>query len=203
MAAAGLPIDSPVHAGPAGDSFTLVVHGVVEEAECPEGGLLYVRAQVKKGKDWNWVPPSGETVALTDVISQMSERLPGAVPKFAWNLPFDFVFTSSNPHGWPQIAISLMTLDPVGNDVVFGYSQVRVPVHRGRSTVKLPIFRPIFASAQHSLFAWAFGTLPELRDPGWLCSGEDREVMFSQTVMGYVKVSFDVEVVGLRHLNYE
>ena len=187
------------------DGFTVVVHGLIEGAESLAADMLYCRCTLVKGKDWILATaPSGTVGASTpEIITQMCERLPGPVAKFTWNAPFDFTLTSTNTFGWPQMAIALTTVDNSGKDVVVGYARCHIPAHAGHYTKDLPLIEPIASTPQHKLFGFFSGTRPELRDPSFLCSGEDRIVMTAKMLSGYVRVTFDVVVSGRQALGYD
>lgn len=182
-------------------SFTLVVHGTIECAECLDAGVLYCRSTLVKGRDWALALQSGERANTLSVITQMSERLPGPVAKFTWNAPFEFVLQSTNITGWPQISLSLTTIGPDGKDAVVAYSRCLVPMHQGVITMDLPLIQPEFSQPQHQVFG--FSRQPELRDPAFLCSTEDRIVLTAKRLPGYIRVSFNVAINGLSALGYD
>jgi hypothetical protein len=156
------------------------------------------------GKDWSQTPcASGERAVNVEVITQMSERLPGPVAKFTWNAPFEFSLKSTNVSGWPQIGIALSTINRSGADETIGYARCHVPMRSGHKTIDLPLIAPMFSTDQHKLFGIIAGTKPELRDMAFLCSGEDRVVMTAQRLPGYVRVSFNVHINGMSALGYD
>ena len=167
-------------------------------------GVLYCRGTVVKGKDWRVTPQTGvQSATTTEVVTQMSERLPGPIAKFVYNMPLDCQLSSSNMQGWPQIAFALYTVDGVGKDIAVAYTRCRVPVHSGHTSMDLPLMQPVFTTPQHQLFSVFSGTSPELRDPAFLCTAEDRIVLTMKRVPGYLRVQFDVRVVGLALLGYD
>lgn len=178
--------------------FEVIVHGTIEGAECLQAGMLYARSVLVVGRDWSHAAMvSGERAVNSEVITQMSERLPGPAAKFAWNAPFEFHLRSTNISGWPQLAISIATLQRDGKDAPLGYTRCHVPMQTGRRTLDLPLMQPVHSTPQHKLHGAITGATPELRDMTFLCSGEDRVVMSAKRVPGYVRVSFDVMVNGL------
>jgi B9 domain-containing protein 1 len=183
--------------------LSLVVHGTIDGGEFSEADMTYCRATVVKGPDWKVSVQSGEKAAVADVVTQMCEKQPGPIPKYTWNTPFSFVLNSTNPFGWPQICLSLMTVDKVGEDRVVGYARCHVPMKPGRAVVRAEIISPMYSTPQHQLFGGMFGVNPELRDPAWLCSGEGREIMLASSYGGYINVSMDVNIAGLGNLGYD
>ncbi|CUG92079.1 B9 domain-containing protein, putative [Bodo saltans] len=183
--------------------FEVTVHGTIEGAECLEASMLYARSVLVMGKDWGYAATaSGERADHSEVVTQMSERLPGPQAKFSWNAPFAFALKSSNLSGWPQLAIAVSTLQRNGKDSPIGYARCHVPFQRGRKTLDLPLMQPVHSTPQHSLHGSLTGSLPELRDMTFLCSGEDRVVMSAKRLPGYVRVSFDVVITGLEEHGY-
>lgn len=181
----------------------VTVHGNVECAECLEAGMLYARTVLVMGKDWMHSPTaSGERAVNSEVITQMSERLPGPVAKFTWNAPFEFALKSTNVTGWPQLAVAICTLTGNGADTVIGYARCHIPFHSGRRTLSLPLMQPVHSTPQHQLFGALTGVTPELRDISFLCTGEDRVVMTAKRLPGYVRISFDVLITGMNDHGY-
>ncbi|XP_011705220.1 PREDICTED: B9 domain-containing protein 1 [Wasmannia auropunctata] len=48
-----------------------------------------------------------------------------------WNFPLDITFKSTNPHGWPQLIMSIYGLDFFGHDVIRGYGVCHLPLKTG------------------------------------------------------------------------
>jgi len=194
----------PRHEASPTSTFDVIVHGVVESAECLESDMLYARTVLVKGADWSFKPvTSGDSPQRSEVITQMSERLPGPSAVFVWNAPFECALRSTNVSGWPQIAVALTTINSNGTDTVVGYARCHVPLHAGRHTLDLPLMQPVFSTPQHALFGALSGVKPELRDLSFLCSTDDRIVMQSRRIPGYVRLTLSVFVVGLEHLGYD
>lgn len=184
--------------------FDVVVHGVLECAECLEAGMIYCRTVLSKGADWvvTAPPASGERVNNIEIVTQMSERLPGPVAKFTWNAPFEFSLRSTNISGWPQLGIQLTTIDGSGRDVVVGYTRCHVPMRSGSYTKDLPLMQPVASTPQQKFFG-LFSGPPEIRDIHFLCSAEDRVTMHARRLPGYVRVTFNLVVNGQEALGYD
>jgi B9 domain-containing protein 1 len=196
-------MESPAE-GAGTNGFTLIVHGMIESAECVDAGLLYARTQLVKGPDWRITDRStGEKSGTVDLVTQLAERLPGPVPRFTWNAPFELKLTSTNPSGWPQLALALTTLDPTMKDSVIGYARVHVPLRAGLTTVDLPLMRPEHQTPQFRLFGSLTGTPAELRDLSFLCHSDDRLVVNMVRSPGFVRVRFDVALIGFSALGYD
>eukprot|EP00758_Cryptobia_borreli_P004120 Tbor_TRINITY_DN4197_c0_g1::TRINITY_DN4197_c0_g1_i1::g.26471::m.26471/K16744/B9D1; B9 domain-containing protein 1 len=182
--------------------FDVVVHGVLECAECLEAGLLYCRTTISKGPDWTITssPASGERVDNVEIVTQMSERLPGPVAKFTWNAPFECSLRSTNISGWPQLGIQLTTVEG-RKDVVVGYARCHIPVRSGSVTRDLPLMQPVASTPQQKFFG-LFSPPVEVKDINFLCSAEDRVTMHAKRLPGYIRVSFNVMVTGQVALGY-
>ena len=182
--------------------FSVVVHGTVEGAECTAAGMMYCRSTLVKGPDWALSAHSGEHANTVDVVTQMSERLPGPDPKFTWNTPFEFALTSTSVHGWPQVAFSLLTTGGAGAEQVVAYARCHVPLFSGKKRIELPLMQPMQSSPANQTWASISGHVTELRDVAFLCSNDDRTVVTMKPVPGYITVCFDVTVSGRQALGY-
>lgn len=187
---------------PAGGCFTVVIHGTIIGAECPEMDVLFCRSRLVKGKEWSLIAMGAERANTIDVLTQQSEKQPGPSARFAWNCPFEAVLQSTNPFGWPQLALELGNVDGGGVDHIAAYARCHVPMKTGNYTLQLPLIQPAYSQPQHQLFG-AFKPSPELRDFAFLCStSDDRVVLTARPVEGHVRVSFNVMVSGLEELGY-
>ena len=52
--------------------------------------------------------------------------------KIVWNMPFEAVYQSKNPSGWPQIVISVLGYDWLGKSYVEGYGSTHIPTTPGK-----------------------------------------------------------------------
>lgn len=110
-----------------GKSFQVIVHGVVDGAECVEVGTMFARTQLFFGPDWAFL--TGTDIQEADqedddeedlvvptysnnaeVVTQLSDCAKSPIPYFSWTTPFEFALTSTNPYGWPQLVITLHTI---------------------------------------------------------------------------------------------
>lgn len=186
----------------AGGCFTVVIHGTIVAAECADHEVLYCRSRLVKGKEWSIVTSGAERANTIDVVTQQAEKQPGASARFTWNTPFEAVLQSTNPFGWPQLALGLGRVDTSGSDRIYAYSRCHVPMQSGNYTLDLPLLAPTYSEPKHQLFG-AFGQGPELRDFTFLCStSDDRVVLTAKPVPGYIRVSFNVMISGLDELGY-
>ncbi len=187
---------------PQGGCFTVIIHGTIVGAECPDFDVLYCRSRLIKGREWSLIAMGAERANTVDVLTQQSERQPGPSARFAWNVPFEAVLQSTNPFGWPQLALELGNVDAGGEDHVDAYARCHVPMKTGTYTMDLPLIQPAYSQPQHQVLG-AFKPSPELRDFAFLCStSDDRVVLTARPVAGSVRVQFNVMVSGLEELGY-
>nr|CAD7257203.1 unnamed protein product [Timema shepardi] len=155
---------------------------------------------------------------LEEGISQISKCSGDERQIFIWNFPLEVTFKSTNPHGWPQLIISVYGLDVFGNDVVRGYGLCHLPISPGQYkktqleilyesvcfpfTHRLPMFVPESSSLVQKLSCWLTGRRPEYVDPRILAQGEGREVTRVRT-QGQVTVSFNMLVKDMARLGYD
>ena len=59
---------------------------------------------------------------------------------FVYNSPFEISLRSINPHGWPQLVISCITIDREGKESVFGYGVIYCPMKAGIYKKEVAIF---------------------------------------------------------------
>jgi B9 domain-containing protein 1 len=117
-----------------GKGFQVLVHGVLEGAECVEVGAMFARTQLFFGPDWSFLESNGEYGEEVDrdeeadlvvptysnnaeVVTQLSDCCKGPIPYFSFTAPFEFALTSTNPFGWPQLVITFHTVEGAGGNV--------------------------------------------------------------------------------------
>ena len=181
--------------------FKLIVHGTVESAECLSAGSMYCRSTVVIGRDWSYVVQGGERANTVDVVTQIAERKPGARALFTWNAPFEFVLESPTPAGWPQLALSAMTIGGDGKGVAMGYARCHVPRKPGTYTVQLPMLDPVYSAPKHQLFG-KFARKPEMADPTFLCSPDDHAFLSAKAVPGHIQVTFHVALQNFEQMGF-
>ncbi|XP_053551001.1 B9 domain-containing protein 1 [Bombina bombina] len=175
--------------------FLLNVNGQIESAEFPEYDELYCKYCFVYGHDW--APVSG----VEEGISQISSKSRTTEQSLVWNFPFEITFKSTNPHGWPQIVVSVYGPDVFGNDVVRGYGAVHMPFTSGRHNRTVPMFVPESSSKLQEFTSWFTGRRPEFTDPKVVAQGEGREVTRVRS-QGFLNLSFNVVLKDLKKLGY-
>ncbi|XP_039288164.1 B9 domain-containing protein 1 [Nilaparvata lugens] len=165
--------------------FLLSVVGQIEKADFPDFDDIYCKYCFMCGPDWDIV--SG----IEEGISQIGRKSQDGRQLFVWNFPLEISFKSTNPHGWPQLIISVYGQDTFGNDVVRGYGICHLPVQSGSSSVRVAMFVPESSSVLQRVTSWLTGRRPEYVDPRVLAHGEGREVTRVRS-QGRVWVNFNV-----------
>ncbi|KYQ48223.1 B9 domain-containing protein 1 [Trachymyrmex zeteki] len=171
--------------------FFLSVIGSIEHAEFYEVNNVYCKYSFHFGPDWSVV--AGIEEGLTQMCKCSNEPRNLAV----WNFPLDITFKSTNPHGWPQLIMSIYGLDFFGRDVIRGYGVCHLPLKTGyheKSTES--------SSMLQHFMEWLTGRRPELIDPTILASGGGRELT-RMRVEGVVTVTFNVILKDLYKLGYD
>nr|CAD7441913.1 unnamed protein product [Timema bartmani] len=106
--------------------FLMSITGQIEQAQFPGFDDIYCKYCFSYGPDWII------TTGLEEGISQISKCSGDERQIFIWNFPLEVTFKSTNPHGWPQLIISVYGLDVFGNDVVRGYGLCHLPISPGQ-----------------------------------------------------------------------
>ena len=119
-----------------------------------------------------------------------------------WNFPLEISFQSTNPHGWPRLALSIYGFDFMGRDVVKGYASMLLPITPGRHTKYLTTYRPVSGSKFVSFVNWIMGTPPEYFDSKMTTKGEGRAVTRVVGGENTVKVSLAVTIKDLSAFGY-
>ncbi|CAD2216424.1 B9 protein domain 1 [Angomonas deanei] len=212
------------------NGFQLLVHGVVEGAECTEVGTLFARTHLFFGPDWSFLTAGQSDYSDTDVlvsptysnnaeiVTQLSDRAQSPFATFNWSAPFEFALQSTNPSGWPQLVVTLHTVtngnenrdpeDKTGNllgsgESIIGYGRCFVPCTPGHHTKKIRMMQLENATRKHQFVSMLTREKPVLRDLSYLCKGEDRIVLTARSLAGSVTLSFSVMVNGLQNCGFE
>eukprot|EP00668_Euglena_longa_P038852 GGOE01049959.1.p1 GENE.GGOE01049959.1~~GGOE01049959.1.p1 ORF type:complete len:192 (-),score=43.46 GGOE01049959.1:430-1005(-) len=172
----------------------VVVHGIIEGAEHHDADNLYCRFAFVHGEGWEIVKYSGQDVALQEGITQLSERSPGPMPLFTFNVPVEVTFSSTSVFGWPQLVVSCYSLS--GNkDIIKGYGWVHIPIQRGFHELNIPLFQPTnLNSITEALTTALTRHRHEFQDPSWICQGVGREVTRVTASHGHVTVRLAVSL---------
>lgn len=177
------------------EEFFLSVTGSIEHAEFYDVDNAYCKYSFHFGSEWSVV--AGIEEGLTQMCKCSNDPRNLAV----WNFPLDITFKSTNPHGWPQLIISIYGLDLFGHDVIRGYGVCHLPLETGFHEKRVSIYVPESSSTLQRLVEWLTGRRPELIDPAILASGGGRELT-RMRVEGAVTITFNVVLKDFFRLGY-
>jgi B9 domain-containing protein 1 len=164
-------------------SFFLMITGTIESAQSSTASInerLYCRYTFSYGPDWEIV--HGVSMGLSQISRQgmLAGRSTNAGENrdnvIVWNFPIEISFQSTNPSGWPRLALSVYGFDFLGRDVLRGYASVLLPINPGSHTQYLKTFRPVSGSTCQQFVNWLMGTNPEYYDSKMVTKGEGRAV---------------------------
>jgi B9 domain-containing protein 1 len=137
-----------------------------------------------------------------DGISQITRKTSGDVDqKLVWNFPIEVTYKSTNAFGWPQLILSVYSIDALGRDVIRGYGCVHFPTTAGSSERRVPLYKPLSASWMRRLAAWIGGRPSEFSNPKFPAMGEGREVTRVQS-SGYASVRWNVVTKDMATFGY-
>lgn len=215
--------EDPLRDGPKG--FSVLVHGMVEGAECVEAGTLFARTQLFFGPDWSFLSSSpdkdhepGDAVAFptysnnAEIVTQLSDRTLCPFAYFSFAAPFEFALQSTNPYGWPQLVVTLHTIENKkqrrsvhekesnllgSGESIIGYGRCFIPMRNGYHTKHVKVMQLEHATKRHALIGQLTREKPVLRDLSYLCRGDDRVVLSARPLCGHVKLTFNVMIEGM------
>lgn len=169
------PVSSPT------SSFFLMITGHIESAQTTSSTSLndhlYCRYSFSYGPDWEVV--HGVSMGLSQIGRQgvfVENNGQGGNEAIVWNFPIEISFQSTNPHGWPRLAISIYGFDFMGRDVVRGYASLLLPLTPGRHVRYVKTYRPVSGSRCQQFVNWLMGTNPEYYDSKMVTRGDGRSV---------------------------
>lgn len=101
----------PLVCGEMGDdlltkSFFLInIHGQIESVHFPGEDYpgVYGKCLFQHGPDWAILGDEAEKAKEKVFVSQMATRCADHRQLYAWNLPMEVTFKSTNVFGWPQL----------------------------------------------------------------------------------------------------
>ncbi|KOX71538.1 B9 domain-containing protein 1 [Melipona quadrifasciata] len=175
--------------------FFLSITGSIEHGDFYDVNNAYCKYGFHFGPEWSVI--AGIEEGLTQMCKCSNDPRNLAV----WNFPLEVTFKSTNPHGWPQLIISVYGLDTFGHDVIRGYGVCHLPLETGHHEKRVSVYVPESSSALQRFAAWLTGRRPELIDPAILASGGGRELT-RMRVEGIVTVTFNVVLKDFFKLGY-
>eukprot|EP01083_Nonionella_stella_P029151 80331_1 len=181
-------------------SFYVMVTGQVESCKIEGCDTLYVKYGFNYGSDWRYL--NGVETGISQIARKRSRGpLGSGGGGLVWNYPIDVTFSSTNPHGWPQIVLSVYGFNAFGRDVVRGYASTRLPTRPGRHTLLVRLYSPMSSSLCQQFIAWITGNPPEFFDSKFVTQGPGREVARVQS-NGVVKIVVNVLTKNLSSFGF-
>jgi B9 domain-containing protein 1 len=116
-----------------------------------------------------------------------------------WNYPIDVVFKSPKPFGWPQLICAVYGVNTFGNETVVGYGAFHLPTTSGHACFNVPMFSRA-PTTKERWVSWFSGRMPEAIAFNFIAGSGSRETMKTES-QGFLKVSFDVVISGLKKLD--
>ena len=170
---------------------------VPRRPQIPGCDNAYCKYAVVHGDDWTHLD------GPEDGISQITRKTSGdSDQKLVWNFPVEVTYKSTNAFGWPQLILSVYSIDALGRDVIRGYGCVHLPIAAGVSVRKVPLYKPLSASLMQQFMAWVSGRRPaEFSNPKFPAMGEGREVTRVQST-GYASVQLNVVTKDMAVFGY-
>ncbi|OXA58992.1 B9 domain-containing protein 1 [Folsomia candida] len=178
---------------PAPRAFLLQVTGRIESAEIFGANDIYCKYNLAMGGDW--AVTSGMEEAISQITSKNGDNV------FVWNFPLEVTFKSTNPHGWPQLILSVYGADIMGNHIARGYGTTHFPVSKGVFTKIIPLFVPESSSFVQKISSWLMGRHPEFVDPKVLAQNDGRQVVRVESC-GHVVVKMEMVTKDMAQLGY-
>lgn len=132
---------------------------------------LYCKYSLNYGVDWNILH------GLEHGITQIARKSVGATDQtFTWNYPLDITFRSTNAFGWPQVVLTVYSINAAGKDVVRGYGCVHIPTTPGRHVRYVRLYSPVSSSMCQRIMSWIMGNPPEFFNAKFVAQGKGASI---------------------------
>mmetsp|Transcript_6466 Transcript_6466/g.10580 ORF Transcript_6466/g.10580 Transcript_6466/m.10580 type:complete len:197 (+) Transcript_6466:116-706(+) len=177
-------------------AFFVECVGQIEKANFGDTDELYCRYAFHFGPDWTIM--AGIDSGLSQIAKKKGMDHEASI---IWNFPVDVKFKSTNPYGWPRIAISVFGIDFLGRDVVRGYGSALVPLSPGNHVIDLPVYVPLSSSLLSDWVSWFWGNPPEFFDSKFVCQSDGREVTRVKA-SGTVRLKLNISTKGMDAVGY-
>lgn len=154
-----------------------MITGAVESVTSLLGSneQLYCRYALSYGPDWEVV--HGASLGVSQIGRQsIGDANKDGSNTVVLNFPVEISLQSTNPFGWPRLALSIYGFDLLGRDVLRGYASLLLPINQGSHTKYLKTFRPVSGGKCQRFLNFLMGTNPEFYDSKLVTRGEGRGV---------------------------
>nr|ABR27278.1 B9 protein [Nyctotherus ovalis] len=187
-----------VLSGPSDHScFYVGISGFISYAEFPFLNGIRCKFFINTGKDW-------EILDGIDAGSTQHAFKPdyGSSRRIVWNFPFELIYKSVNPHGWPQMMITCSGRDFLGRENNYAFGSVFVPTMAGKHERYMRMFSPVSSSWLTRFVAWTTANFADYIDaPKTISETEGREVTRVKAE-GHIKISFQVTLSNFEKYGY-
>ena len=171
--------------------LVLSVQGQLLSCTADNATDLFSKFAYNTGPDWKII--SGCDAGVSQTARTDLEHV------CVWNYPIDAVFKSPRPFGWPQVIVSVYGVNLFGNETVVGYGAFHLPTSSGHTAFNVPLFSRA-PSTTEKFVSWFTGHMPEAISFNFIAGGDSREIIKTES-HGFVRVSFDVVISGLKKLD--
>ncbi|KAK5641548.1 hypothetical protein RI129_010095 [Pyrocoelia pectoralis] len=172
-------------------TFLLMICGQIEYIDTftSSGTTWHCKYEFVSGTDWKIV--GGLHAGVSQIVNIVAND-----NKVILNFPIEVVYKSTNPHGWPQIVISVYK----GINLQ-GYGRAYMPFQAGLHKMKVSISTPLPSSLLGQI-ATAFGYQPELLQPTMLATTAGNNLI-QMVSSGEASMLLNVMFQGLQSLEYD
>ncbi|XP_017778777.1 PREDICTED: B9 domain-containing protein 1-like [Nicrophorus vespilloides] len=172
-------------------SFLVSVDGQIEwlEVLAPAGSRWHCKYEFVSGPDWQLIGGLEAGLSQTANVIQNGDKV-------TLNLPIQIVYKSTNPHGWPQIVLSVYS-----GLQLEGYGRAHLPLQPGMHSLEVPLSRPQPSSFLGYLGS-LFGYRPELLQPKMLATTAGNNLI-RMVSSGDAKLSLNIINQNLQNLGYD
>ncbi|XP_019868072.1 B9 domain-containing protein 1 [Aethina tumida] len=172
-------------------TFLISVSGQIEYIEtlAPAGSSWHCRYEFVTGPDWKII--GGNEAGVTQIANIVNNG-----DKIVLNFPIDIQFKSTNPHGWPQLVLSVYR-----GIQLEGYGRAHIPLKPGHYNMEICLSKPQ-ASSLLGYIGSFFGYQPELLQPKMLATTAGNNLIRMES-NGSVLLSINLISQGLQTLGYD
>lgn len=189
-----------------GSNFYLMVNGTIDSCTYPYIDNVYIRYSVTSGSDWQLV--DGIEYGISQICKQQSllSKLLNGINSNGGvmniNYPVELIYKSTNVYGWPQLVISVYTINKFGaTDSICGYTTLHIPTQPGIHTRSCTLYRPIDSTPYQKIISLFTNKKPEFIDPIFLTQSKGRELTRVQSC-GTITLTFNVLTRSMNELGY-
>ncbi|XP_055904422.1 B9 domain-containing protein 1 [Eupeodes corollae] len=168
------------------NSLIIFCTGTIESAIFPlgpEGSQVLCRFEIVAGRNWEFISGVNKGISQGSMPKHISDKI-------VFNLPFECVYRSCNPFGWPQILICIYAKNVWSVETTLGYCWVHLPIiGSGAVNTSQPIRIPKDTTIMGELSTWITSKNAELKNPKVLLESYKNKDFLSMEKSGELKLS--------------